>query len=172
MNGAQFHVIVNHVAIIGVPVAALVLGWGIIRNKPDVARVGLGVLAMVAASVLLAYLTGEPAEEVVESYNVDEEYIHAHEDFGTITTWLTGALAVLALGVLLAVRKTYRRGLAMLVLIAVLPVSGMLAWTGHLGGEIRHPEIRPGTSVQGDGGGHEEDESSGRDRGRGGDDGD
>jgi hypothetical protein len=171
-NGAQLHLLVNHIAIVGVPVAALALAWGLVRRQPEVARVGLGLLALVAASVVLPYVTGEAAEEVVERYGVEHDAIEAHEDFATTTALATGTLALFALGALLALRRVFRRGLALVVLVAALPVAWMLARTGHLGGEIRHPEIRldaaaGGTEEAGDPASDPAGDPAGDDRGRG-----
>ena len=78
---------------------------------------------------------------------VSHRVIHAHEEWGEWAALATGALAALALGVLLAWRRAVRPALGALTLAAVLPVMGALGWTAHLGGEIRHPEIRTGADA-------------------------
>ena len=177
-NGAQLHLIVNHIPVICVPVVALLLAWGLLRSQPEVTRAALGLLALVAAAVLLPYLTGEPAEEVVEEYGVSHDFIHQHEEFAEATALATGVLAVLAVGALVLSRRPFRRWPGVVVLVAALGASGMLAWTAHLGGQVRHLEIRPGAPAAeaeggvpievpdtGDGGGGDD-----RDRSRAGDD--
>ena len=67
-------------------------------------------------------------------------------------------LGVLALGVgALAGLIVFRRGKTVpawfgsLIVAAALIVSGLMAWTANLGGQVRHSEIRggPGASVSG-----------------------
>lgn len=142
-NGAQLHIALNHIAVIGVPLAALVLAGGLLRRSADVTVAGLALLALTAIGVAPAYFTGEGAEEVVEAYGVDDGVIHEHEEFAEKVAVATGLLGLLAIGALVAFRRTGGRALPTVALGAALLAAGALAWTAHLGGEIRHPEIRP-----------------------------
>ena len=86
-----------------------------------------------------------PAEETVEHLaGVSEAIIEQHE--GAALTALIGAtlLGAVSLGGLLAFRrsKTVAKTLVTVALFGSLVVSGLMAWTANLGGQIRHSEIR------------------------------
>jgi hypothetical protein len=102
---------------------------------------------VVALFTIPAYLTGEPAEEEIEHMQgFDEKLVDQHEDGGMITLiviLVTGAAAVGALA-LARGGKDLPPGLVRLVLVGLLLSSGLAAWTALVGGQIRHPELRPG----------------------------
>src|SRR5690606_8182222 len=66
MNAAQVHLLLNHVPIIGAILATILLAVGIGMRSNDVLRVTLGLFAVLALAGAVVYLTGEPAEELVE----------------------------------------------------------------------------------------------------------
>ena len=99
---------------------------------------------MVAVAVVSVYLTGEPAEEVVEHVpGVAERRIEDHEEFA-----LAALVAAEVLGaVTLAGLVRFGRGrphpawLMRTMLALGLVAVALLARTANLGGHIRHTEI-------------------------------
>jgi uncharacterized membrane protein len=92
----------------------------------------------------IAYLTGEPAEESVEHLQgVSENMIHEHEEFALfalIGLIITGVLALI--GLYMTIKRSARtRTIAQITLLVSLVSFGLVAWTGYLGGQIRHTEI-------------------------------
>lgn len=67
MDGAHFHLMLNHFPIIGMTFASplLLLAWG--TKSEDLIRVGLGLVSLTGLLAVATFLTGEPAEEVVEN---------------------------------------------------------------------------------------------------------
>ena len=112
-------------------------------------KAALGVFVIVALAAVPVYLTGEPAEDGVESLpGVSKPIIEQHEAAAGVA--LTG---VVVLGVAaLAGLIVFRRGRPLPVwfsvssLAASLIVSGLMAWTANLGGQVRHTEIRANAS--------------------------
>jgi predicted RND superfamily exporter protein len=103
--------------------------------------------------VLPVYLTGEPAEEVVEHLpGVAESFIESHEDaakFSLILTLATGALAFVALWFQ---KSESRRRLVNFGVMGLATVAFLsLAYTANLGGKIRHSELRMDSAPQSDG---------------------
>lgn len=148
MNPAQLHLALNHVPIILLPTALLLALAGLVRRSRELTTAGLLLTILVALVVLPVYFSGEGAEELVEHLpGVAHETIEDHEDagkFAMITILVTGALAALAL-ILGRGHPTGRgRTLLFLVLLAGAVASAAGVRTGHLGGLIRHPEIRAG----------------------------
>ena len=81
MNPVDIHLALNHVPVIGVPIALVLLGWGLWRRSPDLTRAGLALLVATALVAVPVYLTGEPAEEVVEGIaGISHRAVHDHED--------------------------------------------------------------------------------------------
>ncbi|MCE9611499.1 MAG: hypothetical protein K8R23_14980 [Chthoniobacter sp.] len=145
MNAAHFHLALNHLPVVGVLFGLGVLFAGRFLRSDVTMRVGLWLLVASGLFAIPAYLTGEPAEEIVEKIaGIGESLIERHEDAASIAL----AAALLA-GVLAAVALFLARGgravshLAFLVVAVVgAGAAGSMAWTAKLGGEIHHQEIR------------------------------
>lgn len=96
--------------------------------------------------VVPVYLTGEPAEEVIEHLpGVMESFIGSHEDAAKISlilTILTGVVAVVAL----LIRKNEQRiRILNFTVMGIACVAALsLFYTANLGGKVRHTELRSG----------------------------
>jgi putative copper export protein len=147
MNGAQLHLMLNHLPVMGTLFSLLLLAWSLIRRSAEIQKLALAIALLAGLSSVPAYLTGEPAEEVIEhTAGVDEAYIEGHESMGKFALWCGVALGVAAGAALAAGVKNPRwlsAGTAITLLASVL-VFGVMGYTAHLGGQIRHPEIRDG----------------------------
>ncbi|MGZ8379040.1 MAG: DUF2231 domain-containing protein [Gemmatirosa sp.] len=143
---AHLHLLLNHLPIIVTGLGLLLLAVAVARRRDELARVALAFFVGGGLSALPTYLTGEPAEETVENLpGVTEAIIERHEDAALVAAILVGALGAFALWAL----WRYRRPGALpgwvvrVALVAAVVGSGAMAWTGLLGGEVRHTEIRP-----------------------------
>lgn len=150
MNGAQAHLLLNHLPVFGVAFGLLILLYGIFRKCDVVKRVALGLFILTALGTIPTYLTGESAQEVVEEVpGVDKSFIEEHEESAMISLIGIEALGVISLAGLFLSRRSGTTP-PMLVSVVVLLGSGALAlvaWTSHLGGLIHHPESRSGFQV-------------------------
>jgi len=163
MNGAQIHLVVNHLPIVGSLIAVLVLLAGSILKNPTVRRTGVALLAFAALTTLPAYFSGEEAEEVIEHLpGVSEALIHDHEEAAELALALlagAGVLAAATLGLGVMKKEKWESKLQVFCLLAAVISFGALANTGHLGGLIRHPEIRDGSATSPQGGEPSQSES-------------
>ncbi len=143
MNQAHLHLLLNHIPILGTAIGCLFLGYALLRKNDEFIKASLVFMVLIAVLALAAYLTGEPAEKVVEHLpGVTEALIESHEDagkFALITAGLTGVASLAALFLSSRVKI-----LPVIVLALALLTTGMMAWVGNLGGQIRHTEIRTG----------------------------
>lgn len=152
MNAAHFHLILNHFPIGGVLLGGALLVLALIRPNLSVARTGLGIIVLAGLLAAPTYLSGGEAEEVIEKLpGVSEHFIEAHEEAAEKAIWLVGAAATAALA---GIAYSFKRGtISRPILLGVLALSGAaagtLGWTNELGGEIRHPEIRGSTGIEG-----------------------
>ncbi len=151
MDFAHIHLMLNHVPVIGVGFGILILFGGAVARSKAETRVGLGLLALSAIIAIPVYLTGEPAEEIVEKLpGFSESITGEHESAAQISLILvivSGVLAVAALILTLVTRSLSARLPGILVVVTLLTslVTGTsMIRTANLGGQIRHTEIRAG----------------------------
>jgi uncharacterized membrane protein len=144
MNFAHWHLLLNHLPVLGTAFGTLVLLTALLKRSDELKRLSLWVFVLAALAAVPAYLTGEPAEGVIERLpNVAENLIERHEDWALISLVATGLTGALALVGWFAYRKAERlpQWLPAGALGLALVTSGLMAWTANLGGQIRHPEI-------------------------------
>ena len=149
MTGAHLHLALNHVPVVLVPVAVVMLLYAMVNKSADLMK---GALALLIVSTLFgaaAFLTGEPAEDSLKQIpEVSTEAIEPHEKLATFAAGATTLAGVLALIVLM---KWQPGGATPWTMIATLVVAFiaalLLAWTAYLGGRINHPELRENSSA-------------------------
>lgn len=144
LDAAHLHLILNHLPVIGAPLALLLLALGWIRRSGELVNVALALAVALAVATGIVYLTGEPAEEQVEHASwFQERLTERHEeqgDFALVAMLATGAAA----GAALIFRRRPRAFAWLLRGTAAGLVAGtvLLGWTAWSGGQIRHDEIR------------------------------
>lgn len=151
----HLHLLLNHLPIIVTALALALLAVAVWRDDDTLTRTGLVFLVGAALSALPAYLTGDGAEDAVEKLpGVTEALIDQHSDIALVASIVVGALGVVALWGLWRYRRPVRvpRGFLLLMIIGSFAGSGLMAYTGLLGGEIRHTEVRPGYVPASEGG--------------------
>lgn len=146
MTGVQMHLVLNHLPVFGVLFGFVILALALWRRNESWTRLALGVLVVVGITAALAMATGEGAEEAVEHLpGVSESIIHTHEEAAELTALITYALGAGSLIALFAYRRrTLPRVLSVVALVFTIASAGFVAYTAHLGGQIRHTEIRAG----------------------------
>lgn len=146
MNPAQLHLALTHLPVVGALLAAATLSIGAVTRSPATRRAGLALLLFAGVSAIPTHLTGEGAEEIVEERpGVSEAIIERHEDAAGYALALVLLGGAVAAGSLLAARLGREQAARALFAGAValaLVDTVVLGWVAHLGGEIRHDEIR------------------------------
>jgi len=159
MNQAHLHLLFNHFPVIGTILCLLLLLFALMRKSDELKRASLGGLVLISLLTIPAFLTGEPAEELVENLpGVSHALIEAHEKAALvafIALGITGALALVGL-IWFRNRTTLPTWLIAAALLLTSVSVGLMARTGNLGGEIRHTEIRTGAAATTPGGGTDE----------------
>lgn len=149
MNLTHLHLALNHIPVLGTAFGLALLIFGLWRKSNELKKTALCTFVVIALMAVPAYLTGEPAEDGVEGLpGVSEAIIEQHEEAANVAFASVGALGVIALLGLLALRhgRSVPPWFAGLMVIASLTVSGLMGWTANIGGQIRHTEIRVGTA--------------------------
>jgi ABC-type thiamin/hydroxymethylpyrimidine transport system permease subunit len=145
MDSAHLHLMLTHVPVIGSLLGSGILAWGLVRKQPEVVRIALGVFVVSSVVALPVYFSGEGAEDIVERLpGVAESIIEQHEDLAKLALGLILGLGGASVASLLW--QWRQKALSPLIVTALLAFSllndGILAQTAHLGGQIRHSEIR------------------------------
>ena len=148
MTGVHLHLLANHVPILGTLFALILLAASFFVAPDVLRRTALVVLIVSAVAGAVAYFTGEPAEDAIRGFpGVQRALIHEHEEMAEVAWIVTGIVGLLALIVLVRWRRTaIPRGVAVGAFVVTAVASGLMGYTGLLGGRIRHTEIRPGAT--------------------------
>ncbi len=147
MNYPYLHLILNHLPVFGTLFGLFMLLLAQWRKSDALRHVSLEIFVLTAVLTLPAYLTGEPTEEVLKTIpEISKSFIESHQDAALISALVIGLLGVIALFGLWRSRREQElpRWVLLSVLLLALVGSGLMGWTAHLGGEIRHTEIRSG----------------------------
>ncbi|MBX7144779.1 MAG: hypothetical protein K1X79_10040 [Oligoflexia bacterium] len=151
MNSAHIHLMLVHLPVVLIPLAALLLGWGIWRSSSSVRKTAVAIAVLGSVCSIPAFLAGEGAEDLVEDRpGVSERVIEQHEEVAEVAFWLSLVLLAAALtSVALEARshsltaRAYSTSLALAIVCSVT-----LAYAANLGGRIRHPEAFAVGTVQ------------------------
>ena len=148
MNLAHIHLLLNHIPIIAVPIGLLFLLRTLWTSNIGERKFAYLFLFLTSLSVIAVYLTGEPAEEVIEHLpGITEAIIEPHEEAGLVALVLTlimGATSFVAL--FFKQDGTQSRIAKNFVIATAVIATGTLSYTAYLGGQIRHTEIRENSS--------------------------
>jgi uncharacterized membrane protein len=149
MTGAHLHLALNHVPVILVPAAAVMLVYAMAVKNSDLTK---GACALLIVSTLFgaaAFLTGEPAEDALKQIpEVSREAIEPHEELATFAAGATTLAGFFALIVFLKWQPAGAAPWAMIATVVVALVAAvLLAWTAYLGGRINHPELRERSAI-------------------------
>lgn len=144
-NGAQLHLLVNHIPVLGFPFLVLLLIVALFSKIAEVKRYTLVASVAIGLSSLLPFWTGEPAEEVIEKMpGVSEHLIEEHEEIAEKAMVLAVFTAVVAAIFWVWDRKKpllINRFIGALIILSLINTVFM-GIASHEGGKIRHPEIR------------------------------
>ena len=145
MNWAHVHLVMNHIPLFGTILGFLLLLVAVSRRSEELKKVSLATFVLVGLIEVLTYLTGEPAEEVVEHLpGVSETFIEEHEESALVSLILMEGLALVSLAALFVSRKSNSVSQRWVLICLLFSWINVLAvgWTSHLGGQVRHTETR------------------------------
>jgi multidrug transporter EmrE-like cation transporter len=145
-NAAHWHLVLNHLPVIGSLAALLLVAWSLIKHSVESKRIALTALVLVGLSAIPAFLTGEPSERHLKGLpGISSRWMSNHEDMAAIALWAAVALGAVALAAWFWFRQTrvQPRWFTALLLVGCVVVWVLMARTANSGGKIHHPEIRP-----------------------------
>lgn len=150
MNGAHWHLVVNHLPIIFPLIGVIVMVTGFISKSDAVKRTALMIFMLGALAAIAAMTTGEGAEEVVENISgVTENYIEEHEETAetfALLSYILGGISFIGIWASYQRKKIFSV-ISIVTMVFALVVLFFAKQTGTTGGEIRHTEIRSGNNI-------------------------
>lgn len=143
MNPTHIHLLLNHFPIIGTLIGSSILFYSIIKKQNTGKNIGGFVIVIMALIAIPVLLTGDPAEDSIKHLSgISKTLIHDHEEAAEKAFWLmelTGVFSLLAL-VLSKIKSTFAPKAFLITFVFSFITFFAMAWTGYLGGKIRHPE--------------------------------
>ncbi|SKB48696.1 DUF2231 domain-containing protein [Daejeonella lutea] len=144
MDLTHLHLLITHLPIVGTLLGTFVLIYGLYTDSHSTVIASYWVLVISSIGGVIAYLTGESAEEVAEHLQgVSEQVIKTHEEAAELALISLAILGLLALiGVVFNARLiAYKRTLSIFILVFSIISFALVARTGYFGGMIRHSEV-------------------------------
>lgn len=145
MDWIQFHLALNHLPVIGLPLAVLLLFIGRVRRSQEVMRIALWAVALFSVAAIAIKFTGDfAAEQSAPQFAAVKELVSRHEETGdqvTAAVFLLGLSAALALW-LARSSGPVRVWTLLLVLGLGVVTSALYVRCAHSGGQISHSELR------------------------------
>jgi uncharacterized membrane protein len=149
---SHIHIILNHFPTVGFVFAFFFFAFGLIKKSDVMTRGGLVVFVMCAVLGASTYVTGTAAMWALTdplTAGISQVRINQHRDFAIMSLFalaFTGGLSWFEIWRYRYLGRFSKVSLYTVLGFAVITL-GLLAETGHLGGQINHPEIRLATDV-------------------------
>jgi uncharacterized membrane protein len=149
MNYAHLHLLLNHFPIIGTMVGLGLFLISFFGRNGDLRRGSYIVFAAIALISIPTFLSGFGAQLMIKGPGVADALLQRHQSSALLSLWFMEATGALALIGLWQSQKTSHpaRWNVSAVLVLSLLTAGLMARTGNTGGDIRHPEDRPGEAM-------------------------
>jgi uncharacterized membrane protein len=149
---SHVHIMLNHFPTVGFVMGLVIFATGLMTNNTVMKRTGLVVFVMCAILGVPTFVTGNASMWAVTEKpiaGISKAVINAHRDFAVWTLFGLAFTGVTAWIELFRFRHLGRFSNAALYLVLVFAVVtlGIMAETGHRGGQINHPEIRVATDI-------------------------
>lgn len=148
MTAVHLHLLVVHLPVVGSLCTAVLLALGLWFTDHRLIRISCAALVLCALFGIAAYYSGPSSYEILEAELVaDKEFVEQHALIARAA--FTGLILAGAIAVQISLQylqgETSPRWLLFVLLAITLLLCYVLAWTAHLGGTLRHPEIRQPT---------------------------
>jgi uncharacterized membrane protein len=150
MNSVQMHLMLTHVPVILSLVGLIMLTVAFFTKNITLTKTSYLLMVIAGIGAIPVYFTGEGTEDAIKNLpGVSETIIEKHEDVAKLAMIAISAAGLAALAALFSFRwQTATRVFRIVVLLLAIASGGLMAQTAHLGGQIRHTEIRNGAAGQ------------------------
>lgn len=149
MSSVQIHLALTHVPVVLCLAGLVILIAGFISKTPAYTKAAYFLIVAAGVMAIPVFFTGEGTEEAVEHLpGVSEPLIGQHEAVARFAMiGITVAATAALLGLILFHRLKAAAIMKTITLFLVLVSTGLMVQTAHLGGQIRHTEIRSSSAA-------------------------
>lgn len=150
MNSVQMHLALTHVPVILSLVGLIMLTVAFFVKSPTLTKTSYVLILIAGIAAIPVFFTGEGTEEAIENLpGVSETVIEKHEDVAKLAMISIAVAGFASLAALFSFRwQIATRVFKVAVLLLAITSGGLMAQTAHLGGQIRHSEIRSSVALQ------------------------
>src|SRR5262245_15471525 len=146
LNAQHLHLLLNHFPTVGYAIGVGLFLVAVFLSGSELKQASLVIFIAIALVSLPTYLSGNAANFALkEKAQLSETLVQAHQDaalLGLIFMELTGLFAWLEMWRVRYLARPMNWNL-MVVIVLSLATFGLMARAANIGGEMRHPEIRP-----------------------------
>lgn len=150
MNSVQMHLALTHVPVILSLVGLIMLIVAFFVKNTTLTKISYVLILVAGVAAIPVFFSGEGTEETIENLpGVSEAIIEKHEDVANLSIISIAAAGLLALAALFSAKwQIASRVLKIVILLLSITSGGLMVQTAHLGGQIRHTEIRNDVALQ------------------------
>lgn len=150
MNSVQMHLALTHVPVVLSLVGLIMLAVAFFIKNSTITKTSYVMLLIASIAVIPVFFTGEGTEEAIENLpGVSEAIIERHEDVAKLAMIAITVAGLAALAALFSFKwQLATRVFKVVILLLAITSGGLMVQTAHLGGQIRHTEIRSGVVLQ------------------------
>lgn len=150
MNSVQMHLALTHVPVILSFVGLIMLVVAFFIKNSTLTKTAYFLILIAGLSAMPVYFSGEGTEEAIENLpGVSDAVVEKHEEVAKMAMISIAIAGLVALAALFSFRRqAASRVFKIVVLLLAIASGGLMAQTAHLGGQIRHTEIRKGVALQ------------------------
>jgi uncharacterized membrane protein len=150
MNSVQMHLALTHVPVVLSLVGLIMLAVAFFIKNSIITKTSYILILIAGIAALPVFFTGEGTEEAIKNLpGVSESVIERHEEVAKLAMISIAAAGLAALAALLSFRwQIAVRVFKVVVVLLAITSGGLMAETAHLGGQIRHTEIRSSVALQ------------------------
>ena len=133
MNSAHWHLLLNHFPILGTYFSTLLLIVGILLKNQTIKNTALGFFILTALLAIPVLLTGEGAEDILDSIGLKNEYfISQHERLAQIAFWLSVSIGVFSIGALIGQRTINQTRIFTFIILTAGLLNSVLMTTAGI----------------------------------------
>jgi uncharacterized membrane protein len=143
MTATHWHLIVNHLPIIGTTLSTFLLLAGILLKNKQLQIIALSLILLMSVFGFIAHETGERAEGAArQEQNINQAAVEAHEEAAKPAFLVHNIAGLVSLIALVSYkRKKLFNILGICVVGVALVAAGLMSYAGYMGGKIRHSNL-------------------------------
>ncbi|MBL7716310.1 MAG: hypothetical protein JNL01_12665 [Bdellovibrionales bacterium] len=145
MNGAHFHLVVNHISLFSLLFGIVAYGLSLRKKSADLRTLAVGLFVLTGVFAVVAFESGEKAEDFLKTLGGGfESFVEPHEQAAVWALRSGILIALLSVAYEWAVRSKKKAAKVLQWALLVFAIHGFTVFsvTAFLGGKVRHTEAR------------------------------